>query len=239
MNLRKTIVNNSLISGFKDQLPYNLGVIPFGVVFGAYAISIGISPVQAISFSLLVNAGSAQIAALGLFLENINPILIIFSIALINLRFMLYSASLAVKLYKLNSYWKLLLSYWLTDTTFLLILNKCQLDNPNEHKWYYFGVAFGQWSAWELSCALGVLLGPVIPASLSLGFALPLLFISLLMGHLSSKPMVVSAITSGILEVVLINLPNNLGLFFSILIGILVGLFIEQKQKTDRSTIPL
>ncbi len=234
--IREIITNNEFVTGFKDQLPLYVGVIPFGLVFGAYAISIGLSPFQAIAFSLLINAGSSQIAALGLLIQAVNPVLIIFSIALINLRFMLYSASWAMYLHAIKKPLKLWLSYWLTDATFLLVLKKYQTINSPDNLKYSFGVGFGQWSAWEISCIVGVLLGPIIPSRLTLGFALPLLFITLLMGHLSSVSMVASAITSGILAIILINIPNNLGLFFSILAGIFVGLLVEGNKDIRKPT---
>jgi predicted branched-subunit amino acid permease len=228
-------LKNDFISGFKDQFPLYVGVIPFGLVFGAYAISIGLTPFQAISFSILINAGSSQIAALGLLVQGVNPFLIIFSIALINLRFILYRASWAIYMTTLKKPFKIWLSYWLTDATFLLILKKYQSSKSGDNLNYSLGVGFGQWSAWELSCVVGIALGPLIPSSLSLGFALPLLFITLLMGHLISLPMVVSGITSGILAVLLINIPNNLGLLFSILLGIIAGLLVEGKKDIKMS----
>lgn len=220
-------VKDGLVAGYKEQLPLNFGVVPFGLVFGAYAISIGITPLQTIALSVLINAGSSQIAALGLLVNGVSPLIIILSIGLINLRFMLYSATWAGLMHDINRRWKFLLSYWLTDATFVLVTNKYHNNTPVENLWFSLGVGFGQWSAWIGSCILGVILGSIIPASLSLEFALPLLFIALLIGHLISLPIIVAALVSGIVAIVLINLPHNLGLLISILLGIATGLYVE------------
>lgn len=232
-----SVIKDEIIAGYNEQLPLTLGTIPFGFVFGAYAVSIGISPFEAIAFSLLINAGSSQIAALGLLVAKANPLLILFSIALINLRFMLYSATWAIHMHELKKSWKWLFSYWLTDASFLLILKKFQEKSSPDTVWYSTGVAFGQWSSWEISCIIGVILGPIIPTSLPLDFALPLLFISLLTGHMTSSPMVIAALFSGFTAVAFINLPNNLGLLISIVVGILSGLWVEEIQKKKKIRI--
>lgn len=232
-------VKDVFLAGFKDQLPLIVGVVPFGLVFGAYAISAGIPPLETISLSLLVNAGSSQIAAIGLMGGGVDPFIIILSIALINLRFMLYSANWAGWMHDIKRPWKFLLSYWLTDATFVLVTNKYQKQASPDNLWYALGVGFGQWSAWIGSGILGVILGAIVPASLSLEFALPLLFISLIIGHLINLPMVVAALVSGAASLILINLPNNLGLLISILIGVAVGLLVEQWQPHRKSGQPL
>lgn len=234
-----SIVKKDFLAGFKDQLPLIVGVIPFGLVFGAYAISAGISTIETVSLSVLINAGSSQIAAIGLLTNGADPLIIIFSIALINLRFMLYSATWSGWMQGIRKPWKILLSYWLTDATFVLVVNRYRYHASPENLWYALGVGFGQWSAWIGSCVVGALLGTIVPASLSLEFALPLLFISLIMGHLINLPMVVAALVSGSVALLFINLPNNLGLLLSILVGILVGLRVEQWDTKRKNRLPL
>jgi len=231
-------VKDGFLAGYKEQLPLTVGVIPFGLVFGAYAISIGIPPLETIALSVLINAGSSQIAALGLLVGGVDPYIIILSIALINLRFMLYSATWAGLMHDIKKPWKFLLAYWCTDATFVLVTNRYQKNATPENLWFALGVGFGQWSAWIGSCVLGAFLGAIVPASLSLEFALPLLFISLIMGHLISLPMVVAALVSGTVVLVLINMPNNLGLLVSILIGIAVGLRVEQWHSRRKKRQP-
>lgn len=232
--MQSSKVKDGFLAGFKDQLPLIVGVVPFGLVFGAYAVSTGIPALETISLSVLVNAGSSQIAAVGLMVGEVDPFIIILSIALINLRFMLYSATWAGWMHDIKRPWKFLLSYWLTDATFVLVTNKYQKQASPDNLWYALGVGFGQWSAWIGSGILGVILGAIVPASLSLEFALPLLFISLIIGHLINLPMVVAALVSGTASLLLINLPNNLGLLISILIGVAVGLLVEQRQSITK-----
>lgn len=217
------------LQGYKDQLPLIIAIVPFGLVFGAYAVSTGIPPLETLSLSFLINAGSAQIAALGLIENNVNPFIIVLSICMINLRFMLYSATWAGYMSEIKRSWRVLLSYWLTDATFVLVLNKYQKLNSPDNLWYALGVGFGQWSAWVVSSFLGVFLGAIVPESLSLEFALPLLFISLMIGHLVNVPMLIAALVSGAVSLVFINLPNNLGLLISILIGVTLGMSIESR----------
>ena len=80
-------------AGVRDQIPILLGVIPFGLIFGALAISVGISPLAAQGFSLFVFAGSSQFIAVGLIGEMAPAVIIVATIFVVNLRHALYSAS--------------------------------------------------------------------------------------------------------------------------------------------------
>jgi len=234
---KTSVIKEEIIAGIKDQLPLSLGVIPYGLVFGAYAVSLGFTALESIASSLLINAGSSQVAALSLLVGGASPFIVLFSITLINIRFMLYSATLAVHMHELKKSWRILFSYWLTDASFLLILKKYQERSSPDNVWYSTGIAFGQWFFWEISCIFGVILGPLIPTELRLDFALPLIFISLLSGHMESSSMVVASIISGILAVLFINTPNNLGLIISIVVGIASGLCVEEIQSKHNCRI--
>ena len=67
---------SEFLAGARDQLPILLGVVPFGLIFGALAISVGIPPLAAQGFSLFVFAGSSQFIAVGL-IGEMAPVIVI------------------------------------------------------------------------------------------------------------------------------------------------------------------
>ena len=108
------------LHGVRDQLPILMGVIPFGIIFGALARSAGIPVLESQAFSLLIFAGSSQFIAAGLVGEGVPALVVVFTILLVNIRHLLYSASLAPHLARLNLRWKIALSWLLTDEAFVV-----------------------------------------------------------------------------------------------------------------------
>ena len=228
----ETSPKSELLLGVRDQLPILLGVVPFGLIFGALAISVGLSPLETQGFSLLVFAGSSQFIAVGLIGEMAPAVVVVVTIFVVNLRHALYSASMAEYFAPLRLRWKLSLSWLLTDEAFATASTHYQrTNNPSAH-WYMLGTGLALWTAWQISTALGIVLGGGIPTSFPLSFALPLTFIALLIPTLVDRPTVSAAASAGLIAVLLSGLPLKLGLLIGAMAGIGVGVWVG-RERTD------
>lgn len=222
-------------AGVRDQFPLLLGVIPFGLIFGTLAISVGIPPLAAQGFSLFVFAGSAQFIAVGLIGEMAPAVVIVATIFVVNLRHALYSASMSPQFAPLRLRWKLSLSWLLTDEAFATASTRYRRGNTTSAHWYTLGTGLALWTAWQISTALGILLGGGIPASIPLAFAITLTFIALLIPTLVDRPTVVAAASAGILAVILSGLPLRLGLLIGALAGVGIGVWMDSKSTNVES----
>src|SRR5512145_2495519 len=175
-------------AGVRSEIPLLIGVIPFGMIYGALALKSGLSPAASQMMSSMVFAGSAQFITAQLVHENTPGLVILLTIAVVNLRHMLYSASLAPYIAALPTRWKVLLSYLLTDEAYAPTIIHYEKDGitPYAH-WFLFGAGFSLWFNWQISTALGIFLGAAIPESWSLDFALPLTFIAMLVPTLKDR----------------------------------------------------
>lgn len=218
------------LRGARDQLPILLGVVPFGVIFGTLAVSAGIPALEAQSFSLFIFAGSAQFIAVSLIAGAASPFLIILTILVVNLRHMLYSASLAPHVYHLSNLWKISLSWLLTDEAYVVSSARYRKGSPGFAHWYFLGTGLTLWAAWQLSTFLGIALGALIPPGLGLDFALPLIFIALILPTLTDRPTWAAACAAGAFSILLANLPFKLGLLIPAVLGIGVGLIVEMRS---------
>jgi 4-azaleucine resistance transporter AzlC len=218
------------ISGVKAEIPLLVGVFPFGLIYGVLAISSGLSDLQAQSMSFIVFAGSSQFIATQLFSTQTPGIIIIFTIMIVNLRHLLYSASISSYIQYLPEHWKWLLAYLLTDEAYAVTIMRFRQHETVLQHWFFLGAGFALWSTWQVSTAIGILLGTVIPASWSLDFTLALTFIALLVPTLVNKPDYASAIVAGGFALLLFDLPYKLGLFVAALIGIAVGVWMERRR---------
>src|SRR3990172_2371905 len=102
-------------AGVRAEFPLLVGVFPFGMIYGALALNAGLSTSAAQMMSSIVFAGSAQFITTQLVHEAAPGLVIVLTIAVVNLRHMLYSASLAPYVASLSTRWKTLVSYLLTD----------------------------------------------------------------------------------------------------------------------------
>ena len=142
---------------------------------------------------------------------------------------MLYSASIAPHVQHLPARWKALIAYLLTDEAYAVAItryNQPDKGGPSGH-WYAFGAGFLLWATWQISTAIGVLLGALVPASWSLDFALPLTFIALVVPALRDRAMVTAAVVAGVVAVIAFAMPLKLGLITAVFAGIIVGLLVE------------
>ncbi|MBV1787333.1 AzlC family ABC transporter permease [Marinobacterium sp. D7] len=235
--MKKPEEKQAFISGVQALLPLIPGVIPFGLVTGITATEQGLSPLTTMGMTLLFYAGSAQLVALQLLREDVLPLVILFTVLVVNLRFMMYSASIAPHVHSLPRRWKWPLSYMLSDQAYALSILKFTAADASKNVHYFFaGTAIAMWLSWIISVMLGIVLGTGIPASWSLDFAIPLAFLAILVPAIKNSPHLAAASVGGLVAVLAIDAPYNLGLLLAAICGILAGVTLEQLQlKADSS----
>lgn len=218
----------NFIEGVRAETPLLLGVFPFGLIYGALAMDAGLTPVAAQMMSSILFAGSSQFIAAQLAKENAPALVMILTVAVVNLRHMLYSASLAPHLKKLSMKWKVLLSYLLTDEAYAPSILHYEKEGLQKQKhWFVLGAGFALWFAWQVSTAVGIFLGASIPNARSLDFALPLTLIAMIVPVLKKQPMIAAALSAGVTALLAYSLPFKLGLILAALVGIAVGTALE------------
>ncbi len=218
-------------SGVREEVPLLVGVFPFGMIYGALALKAGLGLAASQMMSSIVFAGSSQFIAAQLIHDAAPSLVIVLTIAVVNLRHMLYSASIAPYLEKLSIRWKVLLSYLLTDEAYAPTALKFEREgaSPLGH-WFLFGAGLALWSTWQVSTGLGIFLGAVIPPAWPLDFALPLTFIALVMPALRSRPAIAAALSAGLVALLAYSLPYKLGLILAALTGIFIGTMLEARR---------
>lgn len=218
-------------SGVREEVPLLVGVFPFGMIYGALALKAGLGLAASQMMSSIVFAGSSQFIAAQLIHDAAPGLVIVLTIAVVNLRHMLYSASIAPYLEKLSIRWKVLLSYLLTDEAYAPTALKFEREgaSPLGH-WFLFGAGLALWSTWQVSTGLGIFLGAVIPPAWPLDFALPLTFIALVMPALRSRPAIAAALSAGLVALLAYSMPYKLGLILAALTGIFIGTMLEARR---------
>jgi 4-azaleucine resistance transporter AzlC len=220
------------LAGSRDELAILLGVIPFGMIYGALALQAGLSAAEAQAMSSIVFAGSAQFMMVQLFSSGAPGMIIVLITVVMNLRHALYSASLAPYLSYLARPARTALAYLLTDEAYAVSISRFRrVDGGKLRHWYLFGAGLTLWTSWQISTAAGIFLGARIPSDWPLDFAIPLTFIALLVPDLRDRPSLVAALAAGITAALANGLPFKLGLLAAALVGITAGILAARPRK--------
>ncbi|MFB6068795.1 MAG: AzlC family ABC transporter permease [Halobacterium sp.] len=219
-----------LRKGVQAALPLLLGVVPFGLVSGVAAVGAGLTLVEAMGLSVVVFAGASQLAVLDLLGENAPLAVVVLTAAVINVRMVMYSASIAPYFRSLRRRWKVLLAYLLTDQAYALSVAEYARNEATDRRWYYVGIAATLWVVWQLSTVAGIVLGANVPDRWGLQFAVPLVFLSLLVVALKDRSTVAAGAVGGGVAVVGAGLPLNLGLVVGSLTGVAAGVLVERRS---------
>ena len=228
-------------AGFAAVAPMLPGVAPFGMVAGLTAAGAGLSMAQAMAMSIFIFAGASQLATLQLIAEGAIPAVILLTALTINLRFAMYSASLAPHFQYLGARWRVPMAYLLVDQNYALSINRFHRSShqPGDFDhWFFIGAGVALWLTWQASTALGAWLGTGVPRAWSLDFAIPLVFMVLLVPSLRDGPHIVAAAVGGAVATVAAGMPFNLGIVIGALAGIVAGLACEQWRRARREPPP-
>jgi 4-azaleucine resistance transporter AzlC len=192
-----------LASAFRQALPIILGYVPVGFAYGVLAQKSGLSVLNTLLMSALVYAGSAQLIAVGLFAAMASPLAIVATTFVVNLRHLLMSAALAPFLGTWGKTRLALFAYQMTDETFALHVNRFAKGETGPAE--TFGINVIAQSAWVGSTALGLAASTLITdvRPIGLDYALPAMFIGLLLGQLKSRQHLLVAATAGALSTAL------------------------------------
>lgn len=193
---------SELRAGAAAAAPMLLGVVPFGLVAGATPVSHGFGGWSAVGLSSVVFAGASQLAIVDVLSHGGSAAVAILAAWTINLRMVLYSASLAPYLGREPTRRRLGAAYLLVDQVYALSISRWAGDDRTEDRLsYYLGAGALLWAAWMTSTVAGAVLGGAVPDSVPLDFALPLVFLVLLVPVLVDRPAVVAAVAGGVAAV--------------------------------------
>ena len=218
-----------LADGAGAMLPLLLGIVPFGLIVGVTAASTEIGGVLGSATSVVIFAGAAQLATIELIDQGAAALVVVATALVINSRHLMYSVALAGPFGEFPRAWRIGLPYLLTDQSFVLSVTRWETEpSPAYRRWFFLGAGMGLWLPWQLSTLAGVLVGAEIPESWSLDFAIPLVFMVLLILAVKDRPGFIAAAVGGLAAVAGRGIPYRLGLIVAALLGIAAGVVAER-----------
>ncbi len=227
--------SREFVAGARDTIPMMIGAAPFGVIFGTLVTSGPLALWHGQFMSLAVFAGSAQFIALGLIASHASFIVIWATTLVVNLRHVLYSATLAPYVSHLPLRWRLVLGGLLTDEVFAVAWAHFRRHPPGDDvsPWHFLGSGVAMYVNWQIWTAVGLLFGAAFPGlqSLGLDFAMVATFIAIVVPQLVAVRYVAAAVTAGALAFFWQGWPYKLGLLAAVFAGVAVGVALSLPRR--------
>ena len=224
--------------GARDMVGVSMGIAAWGLVTGVAMAKSGLSLPLSILMSLLVFAGSAQLAALPLLVAG-APIWMVWAIALcVNLRFVIFSAQWRPYFAPFTRWRRMLLGYFTADLNYVVFMARFPEPTPAPEQMPYFwgGVAVN-WPSWQLPTLAGLLLADAIPTEWGFGFAGILALLGLMYSLLTDRASWVAAGVAAAAAVATVALPLKLNVVVAIAAAIAVGLLMDHVTPTEAKPV--
>jgi 4-azaleucine resistance transporter AzlC len=218
-----------ILIGIKAALPVCLGYIPVGLAFGVLAAQAGLLVQEVFFMSLLVYAGSAQFISISMIAAGASVGTIITTTFLVNARHILMSASLAVHLKKYSNKLLALIGFGITDETYAVAIS--DLTRQEREPAYFLGLNLTSQAVWIASTVIGASVGNIIPdpSVWGLHFALPGMFIGLLVIQMKERLSIVIALVAFSLSLTIkIIVHGNWHVVVASVITATIGVIIEK-----------
>jgi predicted branched-subunit amino acid permease len=215
-----------------------LGIAAWGLITGVTMVKSGMAPELAVLMSLLVFAGTAQLAALPLIASGAPVWVVWATAACVNLRFVIFSAQWRPYFSGYPLAQRARLAYFTADLNYVLFMRRFPEPRPSpEQLPYFWGGAVLNWCAWQVPSLLGIFLGDRIPTTWGIGFAGTVALIGLMCSLLTDKASVVAAAVAGCAAVAAYALPLKLNIVVAIAAAVAIGLLID--HTTPRAAVPV
>ncbi|ARJ22155.1 branched-chain amino acid transporter AzlC [Bacillus mycoides] len=225
---------DSFIKGVKDCVPTLLGYLSIGIAAGVIQKTAGLSITEITLISLILYAGSAQFIAAGMIAASSSLTAIIITIFFVNLRHILLSAALAPYFRHLSPLRNMLVGSLLTDETFGVAISEAAKKKQISEKWMH-GLNITAYLNWLIANLAGAFLAQWIsnPEKFGLEFALPAMFIGILIITMLGRSKIKLDIVVAIIAVVIavgssFMLSSSMGVIVATIIASTIGMVVEK-----------
>ena len=206
----------------------SLGIGAWGLVTGIAMVKAGLGVVLSITMSLLVFAGSAQLASLPLLAQG-APLWVIWATAFcVNLRFIIFSAGWRPYFASLSRRHRLWVMYFMADLNYVAFMKRFPKPGPmSDQLPYLWGGVAVNWTAWQVMSLIGIVLADVIPTQWGLGFAGSLALLGITGTLLVDRGTWIAAFVAACAAFAAFALPFHLNIVVAIAAAIAIGVLVD------------
>lgn len=218
-------VRRSARAGVHAMAPLLVPVVPFALVLGVAIAESSVPKVAGWASSWLVFGGAAQLTAVTLLGEGAGMAAAIVGALTVNSRHVMYSAALVPQFRSQPRWFRIVGPYLMLDQVFAL--SSIRVAPPPSWRAFYLGAGIFAWGFWQLFVGVGVVFGPSLAGDFDFSFAVPAVFLGLLVPALVRRPAVVAAVVGAVVTAGFWEVPNRGGMLIGGLAGAIAGYLAE------------
>jgi predicted branched-subunit amino acid permease len=218
-------------AALRDVVPVALSIAPLGLVIGATARHVPVSPVANAAGAAGVFAGAAHLAALTALAAGAGVLTVVGTVVLINARLLLYSAALEPRFRDQPAWFRWLGPALLIDQTYLMVTARDDLDDAAGFRRYWSVAGGALLASWVCAVGLGSALGPLLPSGTPLAAAAVVVLAGMLAPRLTTPRPVAVAVTALLVAVLAAPLPGGLNVIVGIGAGLVVGVLLDRGRR--------
>jgi len=228
--------------GLRSSAPVAPGIAAWGLMTGVAMVKAGMSVTEAVAMTLLVYAGSSQLAAIPLLIAG-APAWVIWATGFcVNLRFVVFSLHLRTYLMHMPRWRRLVNGFFTADMTYAIFTSRfpqpaTDAEGQRAQEASLAGNYCMTWLAWTGASLLGVALANIIPGSWGLGFAGVLCLVGILCSLANTRLRMLAALIAGAAAVAAYALPLKLNIVAAIVVAVLACFWLEGRSPPLRERI--
>lgn len=239
LRVRQLLQHPEYQRGMRDMVSVAPGLAAWGMMTGVAMVKSGMSLVEAVSMTLLVYAGSSQLAAIPLIAAGAPVAVILATAFCVNLRFVVFSVHMRSYLMHLPRSVRLFVGYLTADISYVMFTRRYHKPPQGTQEQqaqlaYLLGGCTANWSSWQLASLLGIALAHSVPPHWGLGFAGILALLGVACSLASTQLRMVSAGVAGAAAVAAFALPFKLNIVVAIAAAVTLSLLLEKTPQLRR-----
>ena len=233
LRVRQLLRHPEYQRGMRDMVSVAPGLAAWGMMTGVAMVKSGMSLVEAVSMTLLVYAGSSQLAAIPLIAAGAPVAVILAAAFCVNLRFVVFSVHMRSYLMHLPRSVRLFVGYLTADISYVMFTRRYHKPPQGTQEQqaqlaYLLGGCTANWSSWQLASLLGIALAHSVPPQWGLGFTGILALLGVACSLASTQLRMVSAGVAGAAAVAAFALPFKLNIVVAIAAAVALSLLLEK-----------
>ncbi|MGI4813180.1 MAG: AzlC family ABC transporter permease [Janthinobacterium lividum] len=211
--------------GVRRIAPSFLATLSWALVTGIAMQKTGLSIGESLLMSFLVYAGSAQLAVLPLLASGQPMWMLLVTTAVMNSRFVVFSAGLQPHFSYLPWWRRVLLGYFNGDLIYLYFEKEGFATGylPGKES-FYWGLATFNWLVWQLASIVGIFFASIFPNNWGLEFAGTLVLIPLMVAAVINRAAIAVVITAALVVLFADALPYRLSLPLAVFTALAIGM---------------
>lgn len=184
--------------GFKSILPFWVSTAPFALTYVLAGWSAGLGSAEIFGMGLVIESAATQMSLVQLVDSQTPSLIILLTLAAMNIHFLLYGVSLAKHL-ALSRGQRFIAAYFLTDGVYGMVMGRENAKNLS----FLLGAGVSICTAWNVSTLIGCILGDSLVNVLGddLDFAIPLGFATLLVSVIRTRSDLSAALVAALVTV--------------------------------------